>query len=476
MKHILLYLLFLLLTQPALAQLGMGGQPHPSAALDLKATDKAFYPPRLTSAQRVGIASPQPGAMVYDTDKGRLYLYDGQYWFPMQLAPFGTSPLIDRFASDGATSDYFGFRVAIDGNYAVVGVLGASSSQGKVYVFARVGNTWMEQAILTAPGGVANDNFGTSVAISGDYIVVGAYSRDVRVSSSVTNTDQGTAYVFVRSGTTWAWQTTLTNSDGAAGDWFGVAVSMAGDNIMVAASSKTVGANAQQGRAYIFTRSTTSIIQPWVQQANLSAFDGAAGDSFGRSISISGGYAMVGASGKDIGTNFNQGKAYIYARTGTTWNLQTSLTASDGAANDFFGFSVAIAGDYAVVGADGKNSGAGKVYTYARSGASWVALTPLAPSDLVANDYFGTSVSLSGEYLLVGAEGKDVSGNIDQGAAYLYQRSGVGWSFVRRITDDSPARTFNGRSVGISNGSFVIGGDGFQNYRGKVAFGTVDSF
>ncbi|TAE32990.1 MAG: hypothetical protein EAZ91_03785 [Cytophagales bacterium] len=476
MKHILLYLLFLLLTQPALAQLGMGGQPHPSAALDLKATDKAFYPPRLTSAQRVAIASPQPGAMVYDTDKGRLYLHDGQNWYPLPLSPFGTSPLIDRFASDGATNNRFGFSVAMDGNYAVVGASGASSDQGKAYVFARLGNTWVEQAILTAPGGATGDYFGTSVAISGDYIVVGAYSRDVRVSSSVTNTDQGTAYVFVRSGTTWTLQTTLLNSDGAAFDNFGSSVSIAGDYILVGASDKTVGANSRQGKAYIFTRSTGPIFTTWVQQANLSASDGAATDYFGESVSIAGGYAMVGASGKDIGTNFNQGKAYIYVRAGTTWILQTSLTASDGAANDYFGVSVAIAGDYAVVGAYGKNSSAGKVYTYARSGASWVALVPLTPSDLVAADFFGYSVALSGDYLLVGAPDKDVSGNTNQGAAYLYQRSGVGWSFVRRITDDSPADTYNGAGVSISNGSFVIGGSGFQDRRGKVAFGTVDSF
>jgi len=201
---------------------------------------------------------------------------------------------------------------------------------------------------------------------------------------------------------------------------------------------------------------------------------GAAFEYFGRSVAITADYAIVGAYRKNTYATY-AGKAYIYARTGTTWNLQTGLTASDGVAYDLFGDSVAISGDYAVVGASGKNSGAGKVYIYARSGASWVALTPLAPSNLLANDHFGISVALSGDYLLVGASFKSVGSNDNQGAAYLYQRSGVGWSFVRQITDDSPANTYFGGSVGISNGSFIIGGYGFQS-KGKVAFGTVDSF
>lgn len=470
MKPTVFYLLLLLalLTSRAWAQLGMGGQPHPSAALDLKATDKAFYPPRLTSAQRVAIASPQPGAMVYDTDKGRLYLHDGQNWYPLPLSALGTIPLVDRVASDGVAENFFGYSVAISGDYAVVGAYGVSSFQGKAYVFARLGNNWVQQAILTAPGGVAGDYFGISVAISGDNIVVGAYGRDVArplTFPAVTNTDQGAAYVFVRSGTTWTQQATLTNSDGAANDLFGKSVAISGDYIMVGAADKTVGSNSYQGKAYIYARSGTT----WTQQANLSAGDGAAGDYFGRSVALTADYAIVGASQKTVGTN--QGKAYIYTRSGTNWTLQAGLTPSDGGSYTRFGLSVAIQGDYAVVGAPTVGS---KVYPYARSGTSWVALTPLAPSSLVAGEALGASVALSGDYLLVGT---DIDSYTLQRRAYLYQRSGVGWSFVRQIIDESSIYSNNSwGSVGISNGSFIIGGDGFQNNRGKVAFGTVDSF
>jgi hypothetical protein len=172
--------------------------------------------------------------------------------------------------------------------------------------------------------------------------VIGAFLDDVGA-----NTDQGSAYIFVRAGTTWTQQAKFIASDGAAGDFFGYSVSISGDYAVIGAYVDDVGANSNQGSAYVFMRSGTT----WAQQAKLIASDGAAGDYFGSSVSISGDYVVIGARGDDIGANYDQGSAYVFVRSGTTWTQQAKLTTSDGAAGDQFGNSVSISGDYVVIGA-----------------------------------------------------------------------------------------------------------------------------
>ena len=157
-------------------------------------------------------------------------------------------------ASDGAASDYFGDSVAIDGDTLVVGARyddDNGSASGSVYVFIHSGIIWTQQAKLTASDGAADDRFGSSVAIDGDTIVVGALLNDDN------GTDSGTAYVFTRSGTTWTQQAKLTASDGALDDEFGQSVAIAGDTIVVGADRDDDNGN-RQWIAYVFTRSGTA--------------------------------------------------------------------------------------------------------------------------------------------------------------------------------------------------------------------------
>jgi hypothetical protein len=220
-----------------------------------------------------------------------------------------------------------------------------------------------EVAKLTASDGAAVDQFGNSVSVSGDTVVVGADWDDVGV-----NTNQGSAYVFVRSGSTWTQQAKLTASDGAANDYFGYSVSVSGDTVVVGAYWDAVDANVNQGSAYVFVRTGTT----WSQQAKLTASDGAANDYFGYSVSVSGDAVVVGAYWDAVGANVNQGSAYVFVRTGTTWSQQAKLTASDGAAGDQFGISVSVSGDTVVVGANfdkvaANNQGSAYVYCIQRS-------------------------------------------------------------------------------------------------------------
>lgn len=475
----LLYLMGLLvmsvLSQPARAQIGMGGTPHPSAVLDLQATNKGFYPPRLTTAQRKAITNAQPGMFVFDTEKGTFYLFDGQNWLPMAFQNPASLMPIDRTVSDGAVNDQFGFSVSISGDYALVGAylddIGANANQGSAYVFFRANGTWTQQAKLIADDGMDTDFFGFSVSLSGDYALIGASHNDIGA-----NTNQGAAYVFVRSGTTWSQQTKLTASDGAAGDQFGNSVSISGDYALVGAMADEIGVISGQGSAYIYKRTANTF---WVPESKLTASDGAANDQFGRSVSLSGDYALVGALNDDNGANVNQGSAYVFLRSGTTWGEQAKLIAGDGAAGDLFGVGVSISGDYALVGASqdavGANVGQGSAYVFFRNGINWSQQAKFTALNGAANDFFGYSVSLSGDYAVVGAVSDNVGDNSDQGSAYLYKRVGVVWSFVRPIVDNAPANTQNGISVGLSNGSFIIGGSGFDAGKGKVSFGTVEN-
>ena len=260
-------------------------------------------------------------------------------------------------AGDAAAADVFGYSVSLSGDTALIGAWGdddAGSSSGSAYIFTRSGSSWTQQAKLTASDAAAGDEFGYSVAISGDTALVGAYRDDDAGNSS------GSAYIFTRSGSSWTQQAKLTASDAAADDWFGFSVSLSGDTALVGARfDDDDGSNS--GSAYIFTRSGSS----WTQQAKLTASDAAAGDEFGYSVAISGDTALVGALWDDA-PDLDSGSAYIFTRSGSSWTQQAKLTASDATFIDRFGI-VSISGDTALVGAyfnDDAGSNSGSAYIF----------------------------------------------------------------------------------------------------------------
>ena len=365
--------------------------------------------------------------------------------------------------ADGAAGDNFGYSVAISGDTAVVGApqhdVGANADQGSAYVFVRSGAIWSQRQQLTAVDGTAGDEFGWSVAISGDTVVVGAAYDDVSA-----NANQGSAYVFVRSGDTWSQQQQLTAADGAAFDAFGNSVTITGDAVVVGATNDDVGANANQGSAYVFVRSGAI----WSQQQQLTAVDGAAGDFFGTSITISGNTVAVGAPYDGVSANADQGSAYVFVRSGAVWGLQAHLAAADGAANDYFGYSVAISGNTVAVGAIGDDVGAnadqGSAYVFVRSGSTWSQQQQLLlPAvDGAVDDYFGTSVTISGDTVAVGAPLHDVGANADQGSAYVFVRSGSTWSQQQQLLPavDGAVDDYFGTSVAISGDTVAVGAIG----------------
>ncbi len=360
-------------------------------------------------------------------------------------------------ATDGVGNDEFGTSVAISGNYAIVGAPIDDSNKGSAYIFER-GTDWSDttEIKLTATDGVAGDEFGTSVAISGNYAIVGA---------PIDDSNKGSAYIFER-GTDWSDTTEikLTASDGTGGDYFGNSVFINGDYAIVGAN----GDDGSRGAAYIFKRNGT-----WSQQVKLIATDGAGEDQFGSCVSISGNYAIAGAYGDDDKGSVS-GSVYIFER-GADWSdtTEVKLTASDGTFFDQFGWSVSISGDYAIVGAlqllsDGSK---GAAYIFKRNG-TWSQQQKIIASDRQNNDNFGISVSISGDYVLVGANGESSS----QGAVYSFLRNGTSWSEkAKEMADYGATGDRFGSSVSI-NGSYAIVGapKDDSNKGGAYTYHSID--
>ena len=353
-------------------------------------------------------------------------------------------------ASDRAAGDEFGFSISISGDYAVVGARfddDNGTDAGSAYMFKRTGMSWAQEAKLLPSDGAASDNFGNSVSISGDYAVVGARRDDDNGSNS------GSAYVFKLTGTSWAQEAHLLPSDGAAFDVFGTSVSISGDYAVVGANLDDDNGDGS-GSAYVFKRTGSS----WTQEAKLLPSDGAASDNFGVSVSISGDYAVVGAESDDV-NGFHSGSAYVFIRSGTSWAQEAKLLPSDGAVEDHFGVSVSISRDYAIVGSVGDNNYSGSAYVFKRTGTSWAQEAKLLPSDGAAVDLFGSSVSISGDYAVVGADGDD--NGISSGSAYVFKRTGTSWAQeAKLLAADGAAGDVFGWSVSVSGDYAVVGAFG----------------
>ncbi|MBS0196230.1 MAG: hypothetical protein JSR77_05680 [Planctomycetes bacterium] len=357
-------------------------------------------------------------------------------------------------ASDGASGDNFGGSVALSGSTLIIGAVGTGGDQGTAHVYSRISNAWNRQTKLAVPGGVSGDRLGVCVALCGDTALVGA-----SLETQGANSNQGSAWVFSRVGNLWIGpDLRVFAADGSTNDLFGAQVALAGDTAIVGAPWDAIGANTTQGSACIFVRSGTI----WVQQAQLTAGDGMANDRFGWSVAISGDTALVGAWGVSINGSSLQGSAYVFLRSGTVWTQQAKLTAADGATSDFFGYSVAIAGDTAIVGAYrdmvGSNADQGSAYVFVRSGTSWTQQAKLTAADGARSDLFGCAVAISGDSAIVGAYGDDVSGTLDQGSAYVFVRSGTNWTQQARLSasDGAEADRF-GWSVSLSGESALVG-------------------
>ncbi len=282
------------------------------------------------------------------------------------------------------------------------------ADEGAIYPVT-IDPTFTQQQKLEPSDPAAGDRFANEVAISGDTVVIGNKFDDGAAGG-----DQGSVYVFVRSGGVWTQQQKLLASDPAAGAVFGHWVAIDGETLVVGTPGDFFSGSL--GSAYVFVRSGGV----WSQQQKLQASDAAANDQFGLRVAISGETVAVSS----------EGAAYVFVRSGGVWSQQQKLLASDPEAGDRFGEALAISAETVVVGArmhDGAAGGnQGSAYVFVRSSGVWTQQQKLEASDAAANDQFGGAAAIDGETLVVGAQFDDGAAGIDPGSAYVFVRSG--WS------------------------------------------------
>lgn len=342
------------------------------------------------------------------------------------------------FSNDGEDDEEFGHSVSISGNYAIIGAFrddDNGNESGSAYIFKRTGSNWSQMTKLLPTDGSSGDEFGYSVAIDGDYAIIGAHEK-------------GAAYIFKRNINNWVQQSKLVPIDGVYS--FGYSVAIRGEFAIVGAK--------ERDSAYIFKR----VGNNWVQQAKLEPDNGEC--FFGYSVAIDGDYIIVGAP-EDDENGDESGSAYIFQKINNTWIEQLKLFPDDAAVNDEFGISVDIKGDYVIIGAHKDNSQSGSAYIFKRCLNSWIQQVKLYSNDSASGDYFGNSVSISNKYVIIGAV-EDSNGN-SIGSAYLFQKNGNNWFQKTKLL---PASNDNGsdfgKSVFIDNENAIIGAPYFQNNSG----------
>jgi hypothetical protein len=263
--------------------------------------------------------------------QGAVYLYENEA---------GTWTEVQKLvADDGSFFDNFGQSVALDGSTVLVGANGATigdqGAQGAAYVFVNAGTGWVQQQKLIADDGDTVDNFGSSAAINGGTALVGALQAAVDG-----HVNQGAVYYFAGSGGTWTQVQKISSSDGGASDMFGASMSFDGTTLVVGAT----GADGR-GAAYVFTNAGGT----WTEVQKLTADDGASGDNFGDAVSLSGDNILVAADVATVDGFTSRGAAYLFTRVGDTWVQRHKFVASDGATDNFYGASAALDGNTAVL-------------------------------------------------------------------------------------------------------------------------------
>ncbi len=366
--------------------------------------------------------------------------------------------------------DFFGWSVAVSGDTAVVGAVAENSDgayTGAAYIFQRNQDGvdyWGQVKKIHAYDAHGTDQFGMSVAISGDTVVVGANGGDLAAIGA------GAAYIFQRDAggsDNWGQVKKLLASDAWEDDDFGISVAVSGDTIVVGAYGKDTGAT-DAGAAYVFQRDQGGT-NNWGQVTKILASDAQAFDRFGSSVAVSGDTATVGAYKEDGGSN-DVGAAYIFERDeggADNWGEVKKLSASDAHISGHFGSSVAVSGDTATVGAPDAGypspmPGAAYVFERDEGGAdNWGEVKKLSASDAGAFDQFGISVAVSGDTAVVGAYARTGGGFINQGGAYAFQRDQGGtdnWGEETKLTaSDAAHNDYFGISVAVSGDITLVG-------------------
>jgi len=386
-------------------------------------------------------------------------------------------------AAAAADSDNFGYTVALDGNFAIVGapgVDGDGTDRGAAYIFLKTqGGTdaWGQVKELVAGDTGDADYFGVAVDISGDYAVVGA------VGENGTGTNMGAAYVFYRNqggADNWGQVKKLTASDRADSDSFGYSVAIDGDTVVVGANLED-GAGSDRGAAYVFLKDEGGA-DNWGEAMKLASGDPVDAGEFGTALAIDGDLILAGAPA-EAGSGTARGAAYLFSRNlggAGAWGLVKKMAPGTPTDSSWFGNAVSLDGSVAVIGepwSDGAGTNRGTVYLFAKDQGgtdNWGQLRKIEAGDAADGAFFGFSVCLNGSNLIVGAV-QAPGGGTQRGQTYIYAKDEGGtdaWGEVQRLrANDAQNQDYFGYSTAIW-GSYVligaVGEDGSGSNRGAA--------
>jgi hypothetical protein len=324
-------------------------------------------------------------------------------------------------------------------------LLGAVCACG---VGARVPGT-VDQVRLSANDPVAGSDFGRSVAIDGDLVAVGAGS-----DTAGTVDNAGAVYLYERRGQDYSFEARLVAPDPTEGAEFGRAVAIQGNTVFVGARFAEVGDLAAAGAVYVYRKD----MDEWTLEQKITSPEPENEDNFGRALAVQGDVLVVTARKENLGAN-DVGAAYVYLRQDGAWAHATTLTADDATPGGYFGQSVAVQGDLIAVGARNADpNAAGAVYVFEGSLDDWTEVQKIAPFDGEADDQFGFAVDLQGSTLAVGARRADLPGANNAGAAYVYAREGGVFVLEAQLLADDPgAGAQFGQSIAIAGNTVVVG-------------------
>ncbi|MFN2198565.1 MAG: sortase [Anaerolineales bacterium] len=373
-------------------------------------------------------------------------------------------------AIDPLAYSEFGWAVDMSTTAALVGARNADgggpddpiANSGAAYIYQYSGGWWYEESKLTSKDPEIADAFGVSVTIDGSLAVVGATGKDIQTIENA-----GAAYAFEYRSGAWQQRARLTASDAMEDDAFGTSVALDGRTLVVGADAKTFGPLPYAGAAYVFTTSGGE----WTQRAKLMPLDPSPGLNFGASAAIDGDRIVIGATESNPGGIRGTGSAYVFKKVNNLWVQEAKLVPDEARAGDFFGQSVAIYGNTIVVGAqftdpesdDGRITNAGAAYVFVLRDNQWEEDAQLVADDAAVFAQFGESVSVYGDRVVVGASGSTAWGLSNAGSAYLYIKKGREWVQQFKMIPDAPQENgYFGEAVSISGGGIMVGGTGYS--------------
>lgn len=317
-------------------------------------------------------------------------------------------------AEPAFAEDTLGGNVALKNHMAMVGVINRDDkgeNAGAVFAFERETRSWSQKQILTAVDAKAGDAFGQSIALTPQFLVIGAPRSDAP------HHDSGSAYVYVRDKNSWRYQTKLTAKDGAEGDLFGISVAIDGNTILVGADLNDEQAE-KAGAVYVYVFDG----KQWKHEAKLMAKDGANTDIFGVRVALSGDTALISARRDDVeGVGVDAGSAYVFTRIKGNWAQTQKLVAPDGKADDRFARGVALNQDTALISAmhhDTKGNNAGALYVFKKRYGEWRYTSKIFANDGMSDDRFGWNLAISSKTAIIAVPHRDDNGNAS-GAAYV---------------------------------------------------------